>query len=279
MATISNDVPAPSPEDPAQGSWRLTLDKPPPLGLKLLLFVPVNSTLLSGLLPTVQKTGPPTPIALDAAVGPQKIIVSSVVGSPLEVDAPLDLITNKKQTHSYGAPLDLSNKLTPFVPAVSVETPAVCIETPADSVETPAVSIETPAVSVETPAVSIETPAVSIETPAVEIPTHAVRIETPAVSIETPAVEIPTHAVRIEMEAVSIETPLVNIKSPALHTKSCAASNETPAVSIKTKALKPAVKAPAGSIHLATKECWVVLRKWSGKTYDIMEEREREFRC
>ena len=238
MVNISNDVPAPSPEDLAQGSWRLTLDKPPPLGLKLLLFVPVNSTVLSGLVPTPQKTGPPTPIPLDAAVGLQKIIVSSAVGLPLEVDAPLDLITNKKQTHSHGAPLDLSNKLTSFVPVVSIETPAV--------------SIETPAVSIETPVVDIPTPAVRIKTEEVSIETEAVSTKTPQVSITTPAFRTKSHT--------------VIIKRPALHIKSCE-------VSIKTKGLGPAVKAPAGSIQLATKECWVVLRKWSGKTHDITGDR------
>ncbi|XP_030226929.1 zinc finger and SCAN domain-containing protein 10 isoform X1 [Gadus morhua] len=245
VATISSGVPAPSPEDTAQGSWRLTLDHPPPLGLNLILFVPVNSTLASGLLPKLQETGPPAPMALDAAVGLQKIIIgkmrSSVVGLPLEVDAPLDLVLNKKLAHNYGAPQDLSNKVNPFMPAVSIKT---------EVVETPMVSIETPAVDITTPGVSIKTSVVSIET-------EAVSIETEAVSIET--------------EAVSIETEVVSIETEAVSTKSSAVSIKTPAVSIKTEALEPAVgvKPPAGCIQLATKECWVVLRKWSGKTQDI----------
>ena len=238
MATISSGVPAPSPEDTAQGSWRLTLDHPPPLGLNLILFVPVNSTLASGLLPKLQETGPPAPMALDAAVGLQKIIIgkmrSSVVGLPLEVDAPLDLVLNKKLAHNYGAPQDLSNKVNPFMPAVSIKT---------EVVETPMVSIETPAVDITTPGVSIKTSVVSIE----------------------------TEAVSIETEAVSIETEVVSIETEAVSTKSSAVSIKTPAVSIKTEALEPAVgvKPPAGCIQLATKECWVVLRKWSGKTQDI----------
>jgi hypothetical protein len=184
-------------------------------------------------------------MALDTAVGLQKIIIgkmrSSVVGLPLEVDAPLDLVLNKKLAHNYGAPQDLSNKVNPFMPAVSIKT---------EVVETPMVSIETPAVDITTPGVSIKTSVVSIET-------EAVSIETEAVSIET--------------EAVSIETEVVSIETEAVSTKSSAVSIKTPAVSIKTEALEPAVgvKPPAGCIQLATKECWVVLRKWSGKTQDI----------
>ncbi|KAJ3598071.1 hypothetical protein NHX12_001585 [Muraenolepis orangiensis] len=66
-----------SSEKPAEGSWKLTLDKLPPRGLNLVLFVPVNSPLAAGLVSTAfQRTPPaakPPPLA-PAILGTHKSI-------------------------------------------------------------------------------------------------------------------------------------------------------------------------------------------------------------
>ncbi|KAM9353451.1 uncharacterized protein ABDE67_005824 [Symphorus nematophorus] len=86
---------------PSDGLWKLTLDKQPPPGVKLVLFLPVCPTQTNGL--TLPSAVSPRP-ALQ--VQPQHLGVNTALRPPL--DAPLDLLTRMKQ--ECEAPLDLSKK-------------------------------------------------------------------------------------------------------------------------------------------------------------------------
>ncbi|XP_071757750.2 uncharacterized protein LOC139913594 [Centroberyx gerrardi] len=121
---------------PAEAVWQLTLDKRPPPGVKLVLFVPVSSSLANGLaFPSTVPQAPPVPdiqvqphVALPPAprgelrlhkssshLGP-----SSVPGTRLRLDVPLDLVMGNKQDPDYVAPLDLSKKSTSTVSALTI---------------------------------------------------------------------------------------------------------------------------------------------------------------
>lgn len=87
---------------PSDGLWKLTLDKQPPSGMNLVLFVPVCPTQANGL---------PLPSAIPQTVPMQALpegplAVSAALGATL--NAPLDLLTGIKQDPE--APLDLSKK-------------------------------------------------------------------------------------------------------------------------------------------------------------------------
>lgn len=99
---------------PSDGLWKLTLDKQPPAGVNLVLFVPVCPTQANGLplpsaipqtLPiTAMQALPEGPLAVGAALGPT-------------LNAPLDLLTGVKQDPE--APLDLSKKSAAYLPVKS----------------------------------------------------------------------------------------------------------------------------------------------------------------
>ncbi|XP_023275565.1 zinc finger protein 668-like isoform X1 [Seriola lalandi dorsalis] len=93
---------------PSDGLWKLTLDKQPPPGVKLVLFLPVCPTQTNG-------SGTPQTVPVSSMeVQPQASLspVSSnghlELGAPL--DTPLDLVTRIKQDPECEAPLDLSKK-------------------------------------------------------------------------------------------------------------------------------------------------------------------------
>ncbi|XP_044065385.1 zinc finger imprinted 3 [Siniperca chuatsi] len=87
---------------PPDGLWKLTLDKQPPPGVKLVLFLPVCSTQTDGL-------------TLPSALSP------TLPGPALQVQpqAALDLVTGIKQYPECEAPLDLSKKFNSSKSAMS----------------------------------------------------------------------------------------------------------------------------------------------------------------
>lgn len=86
------------------GLWKLTLNKNPPPGVKLLLFLPVCASPANGLtLPS-------------AHLHPQHLGVNAAFGLPLV--APLDFATGVGQVPGCDAPLDLSKN---FLQAVKGE--------------------------------------------------------------------------------------------------------------------------------------------------------------
>lgn len=90
---------------PSDGLWKLTLDKQPPAGVNLVLFVPVCPTQANGLpLPSaIRQT---LPITAMQALPEGTLAVGAALGATL--NAPLDLLTGVKQDPE--APLDLSKK-------------------------------------------------------------------------------------------------------------------------------------------------------------------------
>ncbi|XP_070690928.1 oocyte zinc finger protein XlCOF6 [Pempheris klunzingeri] len=97
---------------PADGVWKLTLNKRPPPGVKLVLFLPVTPTQTTGpALPSaVSQTlpGPAMQVQPQAAlltVSHENLGVNAAAGV-----APMDLVTEIKQDPDCEAPLDLSKK-------------------------------------------------------------------------------------------------------------------------------------------------------------------------
>ena len=88
---------------PPDGLWKLTLDKHPPPGVKLVLFLPVCPTEASGA-PLSHAIS--THLGADAALGVQP-------------NSPLDLATGMKQGPECEAPLDLSKKCNSSKSALS----------------------------------------------------------------------------------------------------------------------------------------------------------------
>ncbi|XP_068179881.1 zinc finger protein ZFP2 [Antennarius striatus] len=91
---------------PSDGLWKLTLDKQPPPGAKLLLFLPVCPTPTHGqTLPSIISPKPP-----DSAIKiePQHFGASAALGPLLNV--PLNFVPGIKQDTECEAPLDLSKK-------------------------------------------------------------------------------------------------------------------------------------------------------------------------
>ncbi|XP_073340645.1 uncharacterized protein [Pagrus major] len=91
---------------PADGLWKLTLDKQPPPGVNLVLFVPICPTQSNGL--TLPSALSPTLPGSAVQFQPQHLGANAALGAPL--DAPLDLVTGIKRDPEYDAPLDLSKK-------------------------------------------------------------------------------------------------------------------------------------------------------------------------
>ncbi|KAM4633809.1 uncharacterized protein ACJ7VT_021393 [Polymixia lowei] len=126
---------------PAQGVWQLALDKQPPAGVKLVVFVPVNPSLGSGLVvsPVVPQIVPaadvqakprvalPPAPRTDLAVGLHEVTsclgMSSALGAQLHLDRPLGLVMGNEQGQDYEAPLDLSKKSTSAKAALTIGLP------------------------------------------------------------------------------------------------------------------------------------------------------------
>ncbi|XP_010892454.2 uncharacterized protein wu:fe05a04 [Esox lucius] len=132
-----------SPVEPTKGVWKLSLDKQPPPGVSLVMFVPANTPLASGLsgpsspFPQLQGTQPlwkilnPAPNPGPPLVLGQSSLTSEPVLSPIarenqsySSNSPLDLVIKTggyKQEPANILPLDLSKKLTPASLSVKAE--------------------------------------------------------------------------------------------------------------------------------------------------------------
>lgn len=100
---------------PADGLWKLTLDKEPPPGVKLVLFFPVCQSQTNGL--TLPSAVSPTLPGPAVQVQPQHLGVNAALGAPLI--APLDFVTGLHQDPGCDAPLDLSKKCNSSKSALS----------------------------------------------------------------------------------------------------------------------------------------------------------------
>ncbi|KAM4580861.1 uncharacterized protein PAE49_005557 [Odontesthes bonariensis] len=106
---------------PSDGLWSLTLDKEPPPGMNLVLFLPVCPTQTNGLVSAVPQTLPvaavqPLPQAsLSPASNNELLGVKGALGASLH--PPLQLLTGVKG--DTVAPLDLSKKCNPSKSEVS----------------------------------------------------------------------------------------------------------------------------------------------------------------
>ncbi|KAJ0000256.1 hypothetical protein NQD34_012098 [Periophthalmus magnuspinnatus] len=125
--TNQMQIPQEDPNDPSKGCWKLSLDKPPPPGVNLLLFLPVGQTQNSNLLlpcavpqvVTVPEIQVQTTLALNGIV--RETQVNTVLGATC------------KQETNHG-PLDLSNKTCPQKPDPE-SAPTVSIKSEAEEVK------------------------------------------------------------------------------------------------------------------------------------------------
>ncbi len=103
------------------GLWKLTLDKQPPPGVNLVLFLPVCPTQNNGgTLPSAVSPPPPVPttqVQSEAALRP--VSNEHLGGNAALGSAPLDLVTGIKQYPECEAPLDLSKKFNSSRSALS----------------------------------------------------------------------------------------------------------------------------------------------------------------
>lgn len=93
--------------------WKLTLNKQPPAGIKLVLFLPVCSTQSNGL--TI-----PAPVTQALQAQPSPVSSHGHLGALL--NAPMDLVTGIKQDLGREEPLDLSKKCNSSESAVNNAT-------------------------------------------------------------------------------------------------------------------------------------------------------------
>ncbi|KAM7420507.1 hypothetical protein PAMA_014969 [Pampus argenteus] len=94
---------------PSDGLWKLTLDKQPPPGVKLVLFLPVCPSQPSGLpLPSIPQTPPVPDIQGKHHVTRRPLSSDEHFGVKSELNVPLDLVTVNKRDPESEAPLDLS---------------------------------------------------------------------------------------------------------------------------------------------------------------------------
>ncbi|XP_031658490.1 uncharacterized protein LOC116356570 [Oncorhynchus kisutch] len=134
-----------SPDQPTKGLWKLSLDKQPPPGVSLVMFVPANTPLASGLsgpsstpqLPALSGIQPQWKVfnpAPNPGAPPPVLCQSSFTSEPglsliaeanrrYSSDAPLDLAlktTYYEQEPANLLPLDLSNKSTCSTPPANL---------------------------------------------------------------------------------------------------------------------------------------------------------------
>lgn len=100
----------------SDGLWKLTLDKQPPPGVNLVLFLPVCPTQTNVLSSALPSAAPPT-LPVSAVQAHHQVAVSPVTGNGhcgvnaavgVSMDTPLDLVTRIKKDPECEAPLDLS---------------------------------------------------------------------------------------------------------------------------------------------------------------------------
>lgn len=104
---------------PPDGLWKLTLDKQPPPGVKLVLFLPVCPTQNDDVTSAVSPSPPvsATQVQSQAALRPvsnEHLRGNAALGSP-----PLDLVTGMKRYPECEAPLDLTKKFNSSKSALS----------------------------------------------------------------------------------------------------------------------------------------------------------------
>uniref|UniRef100_A0AAZ3R2D5 C2H2-type domain-containing protein n=1 Tax=Oncorhynchus tshawytscha TaxID=74940 RepID=A0AAZ3R2D5_ONCTS len=110
-----------SPDQPTKGLWKLSLDKQPPPGVSLVMFVPANTPLASGLsgpsstpqLPALSGTQSQWKVfnpAPNPGAPPPVLCQSSFTSEP-----GLSLIAEANRRYSSDAPLDLALKTTYYV--------------------------------------------------------------------------------------------------------------------------------------------------------------------
>ncbi|XP_040901262.1 zinc finger protein 628 isoform X2 [Toxotes jaculatrix] len=93
----------------SEGLWKLTLDKEPPPGVKLVVFLPVCPTQTNSLpLPSAVPQTLPVPAMQVQPQATGHLGVNAALGVLL--NTPLDLVTGIKQDPDCEAPLDLSKK-------------------------------------------------------------------------------------------------------------------------------------------------------------------------
>ncbi|XP_070293586.1 uncharacterized protein wu:fe05a04 isoform X2 [Salvelinus sp. IW2-2015] len=134
-----------SPDQPTKGLWKLSLDKQPPPGVSLVMFVPANTPLASGLsgpsstpqLPALSGTQPQWKVlnpAPNPGAPPPVLCQSRFTSEPglsliaganrrYSSDAPLDLAlktVDYEQEPANILPLDLSNKSTCSTPPANL---------------------------------------------------------------------------------------------------------------------------------------------------------------
>lgn len=97
--------PGPSP-GLADGFWKITLDKEPPPGVSLVLFLPVCEDQSNSLI--IPSGASSTPPLLSMQAHPQNPGTYSALRTQLT--APLDFVTGNKQVPVCDVPLDLSKK-------------------------------------------------------------------------------------------------------------------------------------------------------------------------
>lgn len=109
---------------PSDGLWKLTLDKQPPPGVKLVVFLPVSATQSNGLtLPSANSPTLPVPamqVPPQVALPPfSKEHWGGNVSLGAPQNGPLNLATRIKRDPEWEAPLDLSKKCDLSVSALS----------------------------------------------------------------------------------------------------------------------------------------------------------------
>ncbi|KAL0985030.1 hypothetical protein UPYG_G00152050 [Umbra pygmaea] len=136
-ADVSNSSAVLGPVQPSKGLWKLSLDKEPPPGVSLVMFVPANTSLASGLsgssstqphLPETQTQWKVLNPAPNPTAPPLNLVQSSLPSEPIpmtgenrpySLNSPLDLVIktgNYKPEPAYILPLDLSKKSTSSTP-------------------------------------------------------------------------------------------------------------------------------------------------------------------
>lgn len=119
---------------PSDGLWKLTLDKQPPPGVKIVLLIPVCPTQTNGLPPTstVQQTLPVPPLHAVPGVAASNGHIGVDAAFRVPLNAPLDL-SNVIQEDTK-APLDLSKKCSTFKSATA-DVPLIAVKSEPDEVE------------------------------------------------------------------------------------------------------------------------------------------------
>ncbi|XP_053183490.1 zinc finger protein 710 [Scomber japonicus] len=94
----------------SDGLWKITLDKQPPPGVKLVLFLPVCQTNGLALPSTVPQTIQVPDVQVKHQAARPPLSRKEHLGVKAELNVPVDLVTRIKRDPEGEAPLDLSKK-------------------------------------------------------------------------------------------------------------------------------------------------------------------------